>query len=206
MNYASLAFTDSIKALQEEYGSRKSYDRMEKFNVIDGLSENEIDFIEQRDSMYIATIGENGYPYIQHRGGPRGFVKVLDNTMLGMIDFAGNKQYISLGNMQDCSRVSIIMVSYPQKARLKLYADVRIIQPSDDPELFRRLDPSDYKHRAERIMVFDIKAFDWNCPQHITPRYTIEEIEHAFAPQRDYSRKLEEELHQVKLQLQELTP
>ncbi len=182
MNYASLAFTDSIKALQEEYGSRKSYDRMEKFNVIDGLSENEIDFIEQRDSMYIATIGENGYPYIQHRGGPPGFVKVLDNTTLGMVDFAGNKQYISLGNMQDCSRVSIIMVSYPQKARLKLYADVRIIQPSDDPELFRRLDPRDYKHRAERMMVFDIKAFDWNCPQHITPRFSLPEVEAATAP------------------------
>lgn len=185
MNYSKLAFTDAIKAIQTQNGSRKGYERMEKLQVVDGLSDNEIAFIEDRDSFYLASFGENGYPYIQHRGGPKGFVKVLDTNTIGIVDFSGNKQYISVGNFQTNPRVSLIMVDYPQRARLKLYAEVRIVELEADPQLFERLDPVDYKHRPERMLVFDIKAYDWNCPQHITPRYTLEEIEMAFASTND---------------------
>jgi hypothetical protein len=198
MNYAKLAFTNAIKSLQEENGSRKTYERVEKNQVADGLSENEILFIADRDSLYMASFGENGYPYIQHRGGPKGFLKVLDPHTIGMVDFAGNKQYISVGNVQTNPHVSLILVSYPQRARLKIYADVRIVQLEDDPALFERLDPAEYKHRPERMMVFDIRAFDWNCPQHITPRYTLEEIQEAFASQQAYLEQLEAEVEQLR--------
>lgn len=198
MNYAKFAFTDAVKALQAENGSRKTYERVEKNHVINGLTDNEIGFIEDRDSFYMATIGENGYPYIQHRGGPKGFVKVIDNQTIGFVDFSGNKQYISTGNLQTHTQVAVIMVSYPQRARLKVYADARIVSLEDDPALFELLDPAEYKHQPERMMLFDIKAFDWNCPQHITPRYTIDEVQAAFKPQLDYIKNLEEELDALK--------
>lgn len=198
MNYAQLAFTDAAKQLQEEHGSRRSYERMEKHHIVDGLTDNETAFIEGRDSFYMATIGENGYPYIQHRGGPKGFVRIIANKKIGMVDFTGNKQYISTGNIFTHPQVAIIMVSYPQQARLKIYADVKIVQLDEDRELFGFLDPLEYKHRAERMMIFDIKAFDWNCPQHITPRYTTQEIEAALVPQREYIGELEQELKELR--------
>jgi hypothetical protein len=200
MNYAKLAFTDAIKALQEVNGSRKTYERVEKSKVVDGLTENEIIFLADRDSFYMASFGENGYPYIQHRGGPKGFIHVLDPHAIGIVDFSGNKQYISVGNVQTNPHVSLILVSYPQKARLKIYADVRIVQIEDDPALFERLDPAGYPHRPERMLVFDIKAYDWNCPQHITPRYTLEEIQEAFAPQQAYLEGLEAEVEGLRKQ------
>src|ERR1700704_233612 len=112
-NFASLAFTDSVKAMQERLGSRVSYARMEKNNYVDGLTENEIDFIAQRDSFYMASSGENNFPYIQHRGGPKGFVKVLDAKRIGFIDFRGNMQYISVGNIAGNNNIALIMVDYP---------------------------------------------------------------------------------------------
>jgi predicted pyridoxine 5'-phosphate oxidase superfamily flavin-nucleotide-binding protein len=201
MNYPQLAFTDAIKELQEDYGSRQAYERAEKHQVVDGLTDNEIQFIGDRDSFYLASYGENGYPYIQHRGGPAGFVKVIDKHTIGFVDFTGNKQYISVGNIATQSHVALIMVSYPHRARLKIYADARIVQREQDKELFKLLDPADYKHRPERMILFDIKAYDWNCPQHITPRYTVDEITEAFAPQRDYIKQLEEEVQLLKEQL-----
>lgn len=183
-NFASIAFTDAVKALQEKNGSRSSYARMEQQNYVDGLTENEIDFISQRDSFYMASIGENGFPYIQHRGGPKGFVKVLDAKRIGFIDFKGNMQYISVGNIETNKNVSLIMVDYPARARLKIYARAEIVELQDNPELFDALDLKEYKFRPERIMLLHIEAYDWNCPQHITPRYTVEEIEAAFGTQQ----------------------
>jgi uncharacterized protein len=199
MNYAQLAFTDPVKALQEAQGSRRSYEKMEKRGVVEGLSENEVMFISDRDSFYLATIGENGYPYIQHRGGPPGFVKVIDQKTIGFVDFTGNKQYISVGNMATHPQVAMIMVSYPQRARLKMYATARVVALSENQALFDLLDPADYQHRPERMILFDIQAYDWNCPQHITPRYTVEEIEAAFAPQRAYIADLEATIQALKL-------
>ena len=121
-NFAAIAFTDAVKAMQEKLGSRSSYARMERDIYVDGLTENEIDFIAQRDSFYMASIGENNFPYIQHRGGPKGFLKVLDAKRIGFIDFRGNMQYISTGNIATNNNVALITVDYPARARLKILA------------------------------------------------------------------------------------
>ncbi len=202
-NFASLAFTDAVKEMQEKMGSRKSYARMEKDTYVDGLTENEIDFIGQQNSFYMASIGENKFPYIQHRGGPKGFVKVLDAKRIGFIDFKGNMQYISVGNIATNNNVALIMVDYPSRTRLKILAKAEIVELEDDKTLYDSLDLSDYKFRPERMMVLHIEAYDWNCPQHITARYTVEEIEAAFAPQRKLIANLEAEINELKLQLKE---
>ncbi|KRB55541.1 pyridoxamine 5'-phosphate oxidase family protein [Flavobacterium sp. Root186] len=201
MNYGQLAFTETIKKMQEEAGSRSAYDRMEKMSVVDGLTENEIRFISERDSFYMASFGENEYPYIQHRGGPAGFIKVIDNKKIGIVDFSGNRQYISTGNISKNEKVALIMISYPQRARLKLYANAKIVDLEENKELFDLLKPADYKFRPERMMIFEIQAYDWNCPQHITPRYTTEEIEQALLPQKKYISDLENKVKELELEL-----
>lgn len=204
-NFAAIAFTDAVKALQEKNGSRAGYARMESQTYVDGLTESEIDFIAQRDSFYMATIGENGFPYIQHRGGPKGFVKVLDPKRIGFLDFRGNRQFISVGNIATNNNVALIMVDYPARARLKMYARAEIVELNDEPELFDALNLADYNFRPERMMVLHIEAYDWNCPQHITPRYTVEEIEEAFAGQREQIRELKAEIKELKQRLNKKT-
>ncbi|PZX91896.1 pyridoxamine 5'-phosphate oxidase [Flavobacterium aquariorum] len=202
-NFAEIAFSDAVKALQEVHGSRKAYERMEKFNVVEGLSENEISFISNRDSFYLASIGEKNFPYIQHRGGPKGFVKILDKNTIGFIDFSGNKQYVSVGNFATNNNVALIMMDYTVRARLKIFAKAEIIELKDNPELLTKLDLGDYKFHPERMMLFHIEAFDWNCPQHITQRFTVEEIQIAFEPQLQYISKLEKEVENLKNQLKD---
>ncbi|PKP29171.1 MAG: pyridoxamine 5'-phosphate oxidase [Bacteroidetes bacterium HGW-Bacteroidetes-18] len=202
-NYAELAFTSAIKVMQKKMGSRANYARMEKFSYTNGLTENEIGFIAQQDSFYMASIGENNFPYIQHRGGSKGFLKVLNPNQIGFIDFVGNKQYITVGNMATNNNVALIMVDYPARARLKIFAKARIIELDDNPELYNLLDLSEYKFRPERMLIMDVEAYDWNCPQHITPRYTIEEINDAFHSQRNYAEKLEAEIKELKHKLKE---
>lgn len=197
-NFASLAFTNSVKAMQEKLGSRAGYARMEKNNYVDGLTENEMDFIAQQDSFYMASFGENNFPYIQHRGGPKGFVKVLSAKRIGFIDFRGNMQYISVGNIAGNNNVALIMVDYPSKSRLKILAKAEIVELKDDPALYDLLNLSGYKFKPERMMILNIEAYDWNCPQHITPRYTVEDIEEAFARQRDHIAKLEAEIKELR--------
>jgi len=204
ISYGQLAFSDAAKALQEQYGSRDMYEQVAKRNVTEGLSDNEKLFMTHQDHFYMASIGENGYPYIQHRGGPQGFVKVLDDHTVAFVDFSGNKQYITAGNIKNDPHVALIMISYPHRARLKLYARAKIVELQDDMALFARLDPVAYKHRPERVMVLDITAYDWNCPQHITPRYTTEEIEQAFASQRRHITDLEEENKNLKAEIDNL--
>ncbi|RUT72142.1 pyridoxamine 5'-phosphate oxidase [Flavobacterium cupreum] len=201
MNYAKLAFTDAVKDLQEKQGSRNGYDRMEKMAVVDGLTDNEIYFIADRDSFYMASFGANEYPYIQHRGGPKGFIKVIDNSTIGIVDFVGNKQYISTGNIATNNNVAIIMISYPHRARLKLYAKAKIVELESDPKLYDLLKPEEYKFRPERMMIFEIQAYDWNCPQHITPRYTTQEIDDALLPQKEYIVSLENKIKTLEEQL-----
>ena len=202
-NFASIAFSSAVKALQKKQGSRSSYARMEREVYQDGLTENEIAFISQRDSFYMATVGESGFPYIQHRGGPKGFLKILDAKRIGFVDFKGNMQYISVGNMAGNNKVSLILVDYPSRTRLKIYATAEIIALKDDPALYELLDLSGYKFRPERMMVLQVEAYDWNCPQHITPRYTLEEIEEAFAAQKNYASNLEAEIRLLKQKLKE---
>jgi len=202
-NFAEIAFTTAVKEMQEKLGSRSAYARMEKDTYVDGLTENEIDFISQRDSFYLASIGENNFPYIQHRGGPKGFLKVLDSKRLGFIDSKGNMQYITVGNMATNNNVALIMVDYPARARLKILARMEILELKDDPALYDQLDLGGYKFRPERMMVMHIEAYDWNCPQHIIPRYTLADIEIAFASQRSQISKLEEEIKELKQKIKE---
>ncbi len=126
MNYAKLAFTDAGKTLQEKYGSRQNYDRIEQFSSTEGLSPREVQLIQERDSFYVASIGENGFPYIQHHGGQKGFLKILDTKTLGFLDFTGNRQYITVGNVATNNKVSLILVYYPRRTRLKIFAEAEI--------------------------------------------------------------------------------
>ncbi|WP_034060847.1 pyridoxamine 5'-phosphate oxidase family protein [Lacinutrix jangbogonensis] len=197
-NFAEIAFTESVKKLQELKGSRRSYERMEKFRIADRLTEAEISFIKNRDSFYLASIGTQQYPYVQHRGGPKGFLKVLDSKRIGFIDFVGNKQYVSVGNMKTNNNVSLIMVDYPTKTRLKIFAKSEVIELNENPELYKLLDLKDYQFKPERMMIFYIEAYDWNCPQHITPRFTEDEVMAAFLPQQEYVWKLEAEIKAIK--------
>ena len=197
-NFAEIAFTDAVKKLQIEHGSRSGYERMEKFSVIDGLTPNEVSFIKERDSFYLASIGVKEYPYIQHRGGPKGFLKVLDAKKIGFIDFTGNKQYVSVGNMATNTKVSLIMIDYPSRTRLKIFAKAEVVALKDNVELYELLDLDAYTFRPERMIVFHIEAYDWNCPQHIMPRYTTQEIKKAFLPQQAYIEALEKEIKELK--------
>ena len=200
-NYAELVFSASVKEIQKRLGSRANYARMERETYVDGLTDYEIDFISQRDSFYMASIGENNFPYIQHRGGPKGFLKVLDSKRVGFIDFRGNMQYITVGNTVNNSNVSIIMMDYPARTRLKILAKAEIVELKDNPELYHLLDLSEYKFRPEWMMLLNIEAYDWNCPQHITPRYTVAEITGVFDSQQRYTQKLEEEIKELKLKI-----
>ncbi|MCE7062266.1 pyridoxamine 5'-phosphate oxidase family protein [Dyadobacter sp. CY343] len=194
MNYSKLAFTDGIKSIQQRMGSRNTYERMEEMSFREGLTAVETDFIGQMDSFYLASYGENTFPYIQHRGGPKGFIKVIDDDTIGIVDFSGNRQYISVGNIVKNPKVSLILVSYPMQARLKIFAEAEIMEISDHPDLYEILKPEGYRFRPERMLVFHIKAYDWNCPQHITPRFTEQEMEPMLHQQKEYIRKLEEEV------------
>jgi predicted pyridoxine 5'-phosphate oxidase superfamily flavin-nucleotide-binding protein len=139
----------------------------------DRLTDNEVAFIAARDSFYIASVSESGWPYVQHRGGPAGFLKTLDDKTLGFADFRGNRQYISLGNVAANDRVSLILVDYPIRARLKLLARMQARDLVDELDIGRRLTVPGYKGKPERAFVLHLESFDWNCPQHIVPRYTL---------------------------------
>lgn len=203
MDYEGIAFTDAVKKLQAVHGSRAAYARIGAGDHSEGFTEAEEEFISDREHFYLASLGESGYPYIQHRGGPKGFIHVLDEFTLGIVEFSGNKQYISIGNVATNPKVSLFLIDYPRKTRLKLYAEMRVVELADNPELFRRLDPIYYKHKAERMLLFDVKGYNWNCPQHITPRYTLEEIESAFSERNAYVQGLENEIKRLKAELRQ---
>lgn len=194
MNYAKLAFTEVIKSLQERLGSRKVYERVENTSYVDGLTPIEAEFISGMDSFYMASFGENGFPYIQHRGGPKGFIKNIDNQTIGIVDFSGNKQFISVGNITQNPKVSLILVSYPLQARLKIYANAELVNIESNLDLYRKLKPENYQFKPERMMVFHIVAYDWNCPQHITPRYSAEDVETLLEAKNQHIAQLEEKI------------
>ena len=206
MNYAKLAFTDPIKSIQQEEGSREAYERMERMKLPEGLTFREMSFIQQRDSFYVASYGENGFPYIQHRGGPKGFLKVIDSETLPFLDFRGNKQYITTGNVQTHNKVSLILVDYPNRARLKLYAEAEVVSLDEKSELREMLELENYRYHPERIFVFKVKAFDWNCPQHITPRFTVEEIAKMAEEKDNYIESLKDEIKVLKEKLEGCGP
>lgn len=200
-NYQSIAFGEETKKLQEKYGSRSAYARVEKTSYYEGLTENEIAFISERDGFYMASNGHDGYPYIQYRGGPAGFLRVIDHNTLGFLDFRGNKQYISTGNVKEDDKVALMIMDYARKARLKIYAKAEIIDLGTDAALEEKLALPDYNAKPERIIKLHIKAYDWNCPQHIVQRFTIPEIEDAFAAQKDYIQQLRAEIERLKKEM-----
>ena len=196
-SFPELAFTPLVKQQQELHNSRRQYARMEdslKSSNGDALGPYEQTFVQLRDSFYMASVSETGWPYIQHRGGPAGFVHVLGPSQIGFADLRGNKQYISLGNLQHDSRVALFFMDYPHQTRLKILGRVEIHEnDAEAPALFESLRPADSSAVVERAILIHVEAFDWNCPQHITPRYTLEELEPALAPLRERLAALEAE-------------
>ncbi len=193
--YSDITFTPTVRALQTHLGSRDKYAAFDLADDRrDSLGPREAQFIAARDSFYQATVSETGWPYVQFRGGPAGFLKVLDDKTLAYADFRGNVQYISAGNLTVNDRVSIILVDYAKRARLKILGRVRLVALDDAPDLIARIEGPDYRARIERAVVITVEAFDWNCPQHITPRFTDAEVNALTAP-------LREEIAQLKARL-----
>jgi len=194
--FQELAFTPLVKRHQQEHGSRRQYDRMEQSlpQGKDTLGDAEKDFIQRRDSFYMASVSETGWPYIQHRGGPKGFVRVINPSLLGFADLRGNKQYVSLGNLEHDSRVALFFMDYPYQTRLKILGRVEVHEhDSEAPELIKSFRLADKSDVVERVMLIHVEGFDWNCPQHITPRYTMSELQDVFTPIREKLAKLEAE-------------
>jgi predicted pyridoxine 5'-phosphate oxidase superfamily flavin-nucleotide-binding protein len=194
MSFGSLVFTPLVKKLQEKYGSRRQYERMEN----SGATQNrftpfETEFLAQRDSFYMATTGATGWPYVQHRGGPKGFLKVIDDHTLAFADFRGNKQYISTGNLLTDNRIALIMVDYPRQARLKILGRVEILDGDQAAGWLDRARIPEENTAIERVFVIHVEAYDWNCPQHITPRYAAEEIREGMKSIEDRVQVLEQE-------------
>lgn len=199
--FADIMFTDAVKSIQIDYGSRKMYTRMEQgtadYNNL--IGPNEAAFISARDSLYMATINETGWPYVQHRGGPVGFVKILDEKTIAMPDFRGNRQYVSVGNLTKDDRISLFFMDYPNKTRLKILGRVALVG-LDKPDIITKLQMPDYRGHIERGFVIKIEAFDWNCPQHITERYTLPDIEKSVCVLQDKITDLESQLANLKPQ------
>jgi predicted pyridoxine 5'-phosphate oxidase superfamily flavin-nucleotide-binding protein len=198
MSFGKFAFTPLVKKLQELYGSRAQYARMEKSaEAQDRLTEFEQEFLAGRDTFYWATTGSTGWPYVQYRGGPKGFLKVLDDRTLAFADFRGNTQYITTGNLMSDDRVAMIFIDYPRQARFKILGHVEIFEGKKAESWLPRVRVPHYKAIIERVFVIHIEAYDWNCRQHITPRYTAEEI-------RDAAHSIEEESSRLQIENENL--
>lgn len=183
-NFIRTLFTDTTRTLQAQDGSRENYARMEgsEEGGADQLGERETDFIAARDSFYLASVTADGWPYIQHRGGPPSFLTPLAGNRLGFADYRGNRQFISMANIDHDARVALFLVDYPSRRRLKLIGRAQVLTLADDPGLVAALMPPGYPATAERAFVIDVVGFDWNCPQHITPRFSEAQIAAALAP------------------------
>jgi hypothetical protein len=194
---SDIVFTPAVKAWQERLGSRTGYARMaEKRDWSDSVTPDLAAFLAQRDSFYLATASAEGRPYIQHRGGPAGFLKAIDDKHLAFADFGGNKQYITAGNLSENDRASIFLMDYANRQRIKLWGRARVVE--DDAELLERLAEPGYKGKPERAIVFEIEAWDVNCPQHITRRFTEDQIAPALAKLQARIEELEAEVAGLK--------
>jgi uncharacterized protein len=194
--FAELAFTEAVKAAQEHYGTRVDNARLEnEFGPNDALDSREMAFIARRESFYLATVSETGWPYVQHRGGPAGFLKILSPKQLAFADFRGNKQYVSVGNLSGNDRCALFLMDYPNRLRLKILGRLHMTDVAEaDPQLVEHLRPYPYRAAMERIALINVEAFDWNCSQHITPRYTAAEVREAMAPLHARIAELEAQL------------
>lgn len=194
---SDVAFTESVKAIQERRGSRGAYARMEaRGGWKTGITPEIAEFLAAQRSLFLATANLEGQPYVQHRGGPPGFLHVLDEHTLAFADFAGNRQYITLGNLADNPRAQLFLIDYTERARVKIWGEARVVV--EDAALLERLRPRDYRARVEQAIVFRVRAWDANCPQHIPRRFEAEEVEAALKQRDERIAELEAELRQVR--------
>ena len=190
--FLEIAFTDSVLKAQEHYFGRS--ERVHSEAVRDALTTDEIDFIRARDSFYLATVSESGWPYMQHRGGQPGFLHVINPTSLAFADYRGNRQLLSTGNLTVNDRVLLFLMDYPHRARLKILGRARVEDARKHPELVAKFSTPDVQRIVERIFFIEVVSFDWNCQKYITPRYTIAEVEKAVLPLRERIAELEAQL------------
>jgi hypothetical protein len=194
--YEQIAFTPAVRAQQAAHGSARAYDGFDQGpDHHDRLDQIEAAFIGQRDSFYMASVGEDGWPYIQHRGGPVGFLKVLDDKTLGFADYRGNRQYVSVGNVGGDDRVALFLMDYPNRTRLKLFGRARL---TEDPAIVADLMDEGYRARPERGWLIEVAGFAWNCPQHITPRFTEAEVIAGVRPLQQRIAELEAEVERLR--------
>jgi len=198
--FAEIAFTDGVKAVQARYGTRAQNQRLEeRAGPNAALREREAAFIAERDSFYLATVSETGWPYVQHRGGPRGFLKVVGPRTLAFADFGGNRQFISVGNAARNDRIALFLMDYASQLRLKILGRLKVYDIGDaPPDLVFEVELPGYPGRVERVMIVEVEAFDWNCSQHITPRFTEAEVRAAVQPLRERIAALEAEVARVR--------
>jgi len=205
-SFGSFVFTPVVKALQEKYGSRGKYARMEEFGGSPGgLGAEEREFLAERDTFFMASVGATGWPYVQHRGGPKGFLKVADGQTIAFADFLGNKQYVSTGNLMTDSRVALILVDFPRQLRLKILGRAEIFEGEKANEWFAKVRDPEYKATTERVFVIHVEAFDWNCSRNIVPRFTEEEIREALKPMEKQMQKLARENENLRERLAQLS-
>ena len=190
--FQALVQTESVHRAQEHYYGKSQH--VASAPEHDSLTEDEIAFIQARDSFYMATVSETGWPYIQHRGGPVGFLRVLSPTSLAFADYKGNRQLLSTGNLAAGDRVALFLMDYPARTRLKILGHARVEDAREHPELVAQLAEPEVQRTVERLFFIDVVSFDWNCPQHITPRYTVEEIKSIVAPLQQRIAELETQL------------
>jgi uncharacterized protein len=196
--FGRLAFTPAVRAAQRRDGARVGDDPTDHGPFVpDQLGDDELEFLEAQRSVYLATVSETGWPYVQHRGGPPGFLKVLDPSTIGFADFAGNRQLITVGNVSVDDRVALIAVDYTNRVRLKVLGRIAVRDLERDDPLFERLVVPGYRARAQRLMTITVEAFDWNCPQHIPQRLDAEEVARALAHRDARIAELEAKLAAV---------
>jgi uncharacterized protein len=205
-DFLDILSTPAVKAAQAANGSGEHWSEFRGHRHSAHFSAAEAAFIAARDSFYMATIAENGWPYVQHRGGPPGFLRVLDEQTVGFADFRGNRQYISVGNLGANSKVALILMDYAGRHRLKILGHAEIKDLKGDPALADQLTVPGYKAKVERAILIHLDAFDWNCSQHITPRYSEAELGPALAPVRERLAGLEAENQELRARLAALPP
>jgi uncharacterized protein len=197
--FTEIAFTSGVKAAQTKYGTREIYENFVQQGISeDLLTAKEIEFIQARDSFYLGTVGSNGYPYIQFRGGATGFLRILDEKTLGFADFKGNLQYISVGNLLESDRVFLFLMDYAHRRRLKIWGRAKVI---DDVSLLSELTIPNYPAEIERGIIITIEAMSWNCPQHIPLKYSEAEVQAKTAPLEARIRELEAKVAKISSKL-----
>ena len=195
--YMQLVLTPAVQRAQDKYFGKHQV--VENAPETDGFTADEADFIASRDSFYMATISETGWPYLQHRGGPPGFVKILGPNLIGFSDFKGNRQLVSTGNLDITDRVAIFMMDYLHRTRLKMLGHARVLDAREHPELVEELAPEELRGKVERLFLIQVISYDWNCPQYITPRFTAQEVE-------KYAESLKARIAELEAQLASTLP